>query len=105
MVDRGGRAEADRQRDLADGRRIAPGAERSGDVVKDLQLAIRVVPGHSRLPMTVAASMIPNGCSMSRLAARLGAARRSAAWLERLPPLQGVDVLVTGGDHARSELL
>ena len=50
VVDGGRGAEPDRQRDLANRRRVAPRSERAGDVVEDLQLPVCVVSRHSWLP-------------------------------------------------------
>ena len=50
VVDGGRRAEPDRQRDLANRRRITSRAQRRGDMVEDLQLPVGVVSRHSRLP-------------------------------------------------------
>ena len=80
VVDGRRRREADRLRDLADRRRIAPGAQRRGDEVEDLDLPVRVVLGH---PAPPCGGMIPNGRSMSRLAAE-GDAGSARARTDRL---------------------
>src|ERR1700741_2647298 len=49
-MDGGRGAEPDRERDLADRRRIPSRTQRCGDVVEDLQLPVCVVSRHSRLP-------------------------------------------------------